>query len=217
MISIGTVTKTAEQEGKGNYSFTHVTASNTNLLVVVVMNGDGGGKNSTSSVTFNGDALTAAVQKLDSGDNLGVSIWYRVNPDIGSYTVAVDVDDSANSSYAYAMNITDASVSAVLDDTSSSSDTGSPSTAGTVEIAPALLIDAFVSQRTSNLTVDASQTLIGQNTMTNASNFRCGASWELSRVPGDVTMSWSGTSNHAHAVAVFTQARRGGGLVLMNL
>ena len=86
-----------------------VVSSALNLgLVIITVHEDGGAEVATAptSMTANGDAMTQAIMQRDTKANsdTAVSVWYRINPDVGTYTpVANGVIAETSRFYAYVL------------------------------------------------------------------------------------------------------------------
>lgn len=107
----------------GNTSFTHTTVAGTDLLLVAPSwSSTSNVATTVTSVTFNGQALTAATAAANypsvpsncttSGNKTTCSIrvssqfWYLVNPPIGTYNVVITMNQTANNGFmGAAMNL----------------------------------------------------------------------------------------------------------------
>jgi hypothetical protein len=77
----------------GNKSFSHETEAGTNLVGLCAQMYQGSGTiNTVNNVTFNSDALGLLDGVEYDSAELGVEMWYRLAPDIGTHTMAVNLD-----------------------------------------------------------------------------------------------------------------------------
>ena len=188
--------------------FTHTVSSGEDLLAICISIRDN--VTNVESVTYNGDALTKAVEYNSTLDDLGTEIWYLANPDVGaSQTVSVDLSTFD------AIGITAASFSGVdtadpLDTTNSAeADSSSPSVNITTGKDGNLIVDCYISEDGSAPTVGAGQTLLFA---TDEGVWSSGSSYVIKETAGSETMDWSsGADPWVLTVASFNVAGGGGG------
>lgn len=100
---LGNKANSGVKAGVSSFSYDHIVATGTNrILVVAVQTRDGAV--TVSGVTYNGVALTKATSQYEPNWStyVGTEIWYLVNPDEGTHSVAVTL--SATSDHASAIS-----------------------------------------------------------------------------------------------------------------
>lgn len=176
------------------------------LIVKVGLWQDVAGTGSISGITYNGVAMTKAVEKTVTGANMRSEIWFLANPDTGTHnivaTVAGDTDSRkfGASSWTGVEQVNPVHATATAEG-SSTSVSGSLTT--TVD--DCLIIDSESSYTNDPVTVGAGQTsLYNDSTGTTTA----AASYLVKETAGLVTMSWTkaGTTDWAYAVVAFLPA-----------
>ena len=102
-LVVGTHTTPADAS-TASLSFSHTVPSGANRALVVVTGHNDGSRNVTG-VSYGGVALTKAIQQDGASADTEASIWYLVNPNVGSANVVVTVSASVNI-VASAVNLT---------------------------------------------------------------------------------------------------------------
>lgn len=97
------------------YSFNHTVSSGTTLLVVSVAQYDAG---APTAVTFNGDAMTLAVDSYTSyTESFRSQVWYLSNPDVGEYSVSFTFSEQITDLVAGASNFSGIATTSPVRDT----------------------------------------------------------------------------------------------------
>lgn len=171
-----------------------------------------------SSATFDGDAMTRIKTELHGSDGPSVDMWY-INISgkaSGSYNLyyAVSTGTPDKGALAY-FTVTGAKSGDVFENYVSENGEVNPSDSITTTTNNALVIDAFCSEQTSNLTVGAGQTSLVQFNW----GGRFGMSYKVVSTAGATTMEWtSGTSkDNAYVTAAFNPGRSSGAFILTQL
>jgi hypothetical protein len=141
-----------------------------------------------ASVTYDGIALTLAVEADKAADSEYVSIWYLLNPPAGAKSIVLTADGSAASLRGGGLTFTGAAVVGVT-----GINTGT-STSSSITIPGTLVDDMVVDVITSNqaMTVGANQTQRYNNNTVNRGSTEPGG--------GSIDMSWTfNNSDFAHA------------------
>jgi len=87
--------KSSTTDRSGTFSWSHTVGNyNNRILVVSIGFRDGSGGRVVSSVTYNGDAMTKAVG--DSSGGYYSSIYYILNPDVGTHNITVTCSVSSD-------------------------------------------------------------------------------------------------------------------------
>lgn len=89
----GTPTVDKASWGTTPRNTSHTVTADTNCLVVLIAHR---GNRTVSSMTWNGDAMTQAGTYAQRGTTVGSSIWYRVNPDVGTFNLATALSSTDN-------------------------------------------------------------------------------------------------------------------------
>lgn len=99
LTRLSTITQSAIGTTQSGYTVSHTTDADTTLLVVIIANGT-----DTTAATFNGDSMTEFAAQ---GGGSRPSVFYLLNPDIGTYdiaTTATSSDDHAIIAYNFSGN-----------------------------------------------------------------------------------------------------------------
>jgi len=111
-------TSNSSSSASGSLTFAH-DCTGADLIVVAVNTYDGTSSVNAevSGITFNGDALTQAVEQQGlSGTNNWSEIWYKVNPASGSYNVVVTTSGGSADIGGGAMSFSGADTGTPIDD-----------------------------------------------------------------------------------------------------
>lgn len=179
-VSGGTGTGTSK-----SFNFTAVGGTDSMLVVCVSTYGNG-----PTSVTFNGDSLTEKTSTLSTYNTS--SIWYRMSPDAGTYSVSITGMATNTYSVSGAIELSGVDAVTMFEDFESKTVSGTsasmaltPTMGGSCAV-DCLAIEAFWS---SGLTVGASQTSVYN--VKNSTFVYGGMSYETNLAVSDVTMSWT--------------------------
>lgn len=179
------------QTASSSWSWAHTCASGSVLFVAVSSNGT-----PPTGVTYNGDALTKAVEK-DYSTSVNVTIWYILSPDTGSsYNVVVSFSAGMYGD-AGAVSFTGADTSSQPDCTAS--ETGTSTTTNVLNITTntdnCYILDALAVESTWLNTApeeDGTQTQVYD---TSAVFLAEGSSYKSVGSAGAQTMTWTWTVN----------------------
>lgn len=194
-------TSSKTRDNKSSITWTHTcTGSNLILVVSLAMRDGKVDDRNVGSVTYNGTALTKAVDLDDAGNLYNVEIWYLVNPDTGSAydIVASNVSGEACTIFTVgAVSLTGVDQTTGLDASNSDTGTGSPTVDVTTIADDCYLVDSMYTLQHSGgkVSVGANQVEIQK---TDTGNTTCGASYEAGGSAGAHTMSWVDIDNDEH-------------------
>lgn len=188
--------------------FSHTVASGEDLLVLCMSLRD----NATNivSATFNGDALSKAVEINGTVDDLGTEIWYMVNPDVGTFSVSIDLS-TFDALGVTAANFSGVDTSDPLDTfNSAEGDSADVTVAVTPSAANALVVDCMITEDGSAPTENgANQTTLFA---TDEGVWASGSSYVIQTSAVEETMAWTiGSDTWVTSTAVFNVATGGGG------
>lgn len=77
-------------EGTTDFSWNHTVSAGSNLILIVGVAVRSASPNTAQGVTYNGTALTQVGSSIFSA-HANISMWYLVNPDVGTFSVSVDL------------------------------------------------------------------------------------------------------------------------------
>lgn len=205
MITIDTTTN-GLVDGAATLTFAIAPAVNVNKLIVQVA--CWGTNRAISGVTFNGVAMTKAVQNDDAGDGNNASIWYMDNPPSGSHNVVVTAPGAAAFIRAAAVSLFGAKAGAA-NVTGGATYTGAVngrSVSVTTTAPGCWLFDAILDQ-SNNMTVTSPQV----NNF-NAGDLTSQGSYKANVPAGSNAMAWTwtGTESGVNAIAAFAPAPSSG-------
>lgn len=200
MISAGNVSTSGAQVNQSSTTWSHTVLGN--LLVVFCTGYDGGALRVATGVTFNGVALTKALE-TNNGNGTS-SIWYLVNPSTGANNIVVTWNGSQDTLVCGAVDFLSASPTQP-DNTATGSGSGSPISNNIVAAKAGVVVDCFIYQSTADWTEGAGQVAVFDTLMTG--DKRGGASYKLITAPATVTMSWTsnGGSGWGHSLTSFAK------------
>ncbi len=214
MITFDAKSQSAIFDGSGSSStWAHtVSAVLKNMgLIVMYAGNDPTGDRPALSVTYNGVAMTKLVEK--DANPYNVSIWYLANPATGTHNVVVTRGGGTNDGVAQAVSFGNMNTINLPDVSIGGNTTGNPSLTLTTTRGQDILIDCFYSDRNSDLTIGAGQTLIYQ-TSVNSGSDRVVTSYKILTGAGINSMSWTGSAAYAGAVGAFQPLNSGGGFLI---
>lgn len=115
-ITIGNTSNSGDPGAVTSYSWNHTCLAGTTCLVVVVTGSDTSGTDfAVASITYDGVNLEFASAQF-SAQNLGVSIWYLLNPTTGSsLSLVVTHGGKVTDPSAYAIDLLGTATSSVVD------------------------------------------------------------------------------------------------------
>lgn len=191
-------------------------ASNSNRCLVLTF-ADGATGRQISSASFNGKSFTQAIRGVENDGNTG-EVWYVVNPDVGTYNIAVILTTtSTDRALVGAVSLYNVDQVNPVNTTARNTNTGSGIT---VSFTPSedncISVDAGHENGNNAGSQGAGQTLIFKR-----SAGRSGGTSHKAVNNTASTMSWSGfqdgTVSSSYAVAVFQGSIPTGGSFLYNL
>lgn len=184
------------------------------LLVVVEMTR--GVDTTVSSITYNGDALTEAVSAIHSTaapDALRIRLYYLLNPDSGSNTLAITHSATSGRAFSvHAVAFTGVADSSALDDTDSAEgNSGSPSVTSTPTEDGEVIVAGVIHETPNALSTGA-----GETTLFNIDQgaWVTSSSYVIQTDKGAQAMDWSGGSDYWVAVAASFKAASAGPVTL---
>jgi len=200
------------------------TVSSFNLSITVGAYNDrclvltfGNGQDIISSATFNGKSFTKVIRSVENDGNAG-EIWYLVNPDVGTYNIAVTLNGTTDDrALAGAVSLYNVDQVSPVNLSTYGLNTGSGIT---VSFTPTenncIAIDAGHENGNTAGTQGAGQTLIFKRSAGRSG----GTSYKAVNAVSS-SMSWSGFQQSdvysSYAVAVFQGSIPSGGAFLYNL
>jgi hypothetical protein len=190
-LAVDSTSTSGVKNGTDPWTWSHTCASGSVLFVSVNANGA-----PPTGVTYNGDALTKAVER-DSGTVLNSSIWYILSPDTGSaYNIVVDF---ATGMYGEASGISFTGADTSSQPDATASETGSSTTTNVLNITTVAnncyIIDAIAVDATwinTHIEENAAQTQLHDSTSTFLDQ---GSSYKDAGAAGAKTMTWTWTVN----------------------
>ncbi|HEY9413617.1 MAG TPA: hypothetical protein VIQ30_02555 [Pseudonocardia sp.] len=191
--AVGPSSAGATQSSGTSLTWSH-TCTGTNLLLVVGVAIGAGTDSMTTSVTYNGVAMTSAI-KVHAGNSTSgyIQFFYLLNPATGAHTVAVTLTAAATIS-AGSVSYTGVDQTTPFG-TFASAFSGSTGTAVSVAVPSTTsgnpVIDAMAQGSGSNATVGGGQTLRWQRATNGASRGGCGAQSTETSAGGTTTMSYT--------------------------
>ena len=208
MITLDAVSASSVFTGSTSVqTWSHVVGSfNNRLLVVGVMGNDPSSDRFVTGVTYNGDAMTKLVEK-DS--NYNVTLWYLIAPDTGTHDIVVTHQGGVNSGGAFGASFYECLQNDFVIGSGNSNGSGHPTVAVSTTIPLSLIVGAFYSNLNSNLTVDPSQTVIGQSSVNGGSD-RVAMSFKVPQGTGSITIDYTGSDTYVGAAGAFKPIPTGG-------
>lgn len=209
-IEIDAVSTSGNKSNADPWEWSH-TCTGSNLVLVVTVTAY---IYFPSSVTYNGDAMSLATSVYQATGSEYSSIYYLINPDVGSHTVSIDFV-SATYGQAGAVSFTGAdqvSQPDVAGTTSGAAKTCSKLLETTKD--GDIIFDTLTTEAiwASTYTEGAGQTLIYK--LSSGTIVEGGSSYEILGDAGSYTQSWTWdgaiNSNFAYAVASFKPYIEGG-------
>lgn len=165
-------------------TYTHV-CTGANLVLVVGVQADS--SVDPTGVTYNGISMVKANSSAVSG--LLSSIWYLVNPTIGTNSVVVTFA-AAHWMVSGSMSFTGCNTSSPLDNSAVNNGSSStPSTSITTNNAGSVLIDSLFNNNNPTSTANSPQTS-EYNIFNTSDGFRGMGSWKLTTTAGSYSMGW---------------------------
>jgi hypothetical protein len=185
--------------GATSLTWSHTVNSQTNscLFVIVKLTSN----TTISTVTFNGDAMTA-VGTVTQSTNLRVSIYRRVAPDVGTFNVVVTLAAS-DEFEASALNTYNVDQATPTGGTSTASGSGVTSSSIAKSSAVGELVLDGIAVGVYPITVGAGQTEVDNESLTAV---EVGASTEPGAATTTMSWSWSTASNYAHIATDINKA-----------
>ncbi|PJE64279.1 MAG: hypothetical protein COU90_03620 [Candidatus Ryanbacteria bacterium CG10_big_fil_rev_8_21_14_0_10_43_42] len=188
----------------------HTVSDNTNgLLAVEVSVHDLTDEDRViSGITYNGDALTPAVQNDVPASNKNVEIWYLIAPDTGTHPVRVTLGGTVREGGASAVSFTGAAQTDPVDATGTGSANSQPKMDITTTEADTILVDAFNSNEGVPLTNYTPGTSQNQIFLIDTGARSAGGSYKSATTTGQMSMYWNnaGSDVWVGAVAAFKPA-----------
>lgn len=207
-IGIGNVSNSGEVNSVDPVTWTHTTTAGNNLVLIVCIAMDTGVDASrvVNTVTYNGDSMTKIRETDNAADNVTISMWELINPDVGSsLTISADVVGTLGAAVGMAVTLTGADQTNPSEaDNGSIATNNTATTVSVTTLSPqAVVVDCNAESASSNLTADASQS---PQADVDGVLMSAGMSTETKASPGAVSMDWtspSSASDWAHnAVAI---------------
>lgn len=196
-IDTGNVTSLQTTAGVSTYSFNVTIASGDNCLVLLEGNASGPGGTTVSSATYGGVSLTQVPSSSAIQDEFETSIWYLLNPAVGTASLAVTLNAAQGFIAAGAIPLIGVNTSVPLGTctTNQSNTTTNPLVTATGAGANDLYLgvthnfNPFMSTAGANQTNQWSQQNIGNTTSAMADSipgsFSGAFSWTGTGVPGN--------------------------------
>lgn len=184
------------------------------LLVVVEMTR--GVDTTVSSITYNSDALTEAVSAIHSTaapDALRIRLYYLINPDSGSNTLAITHSATSGRIFSvHAVAFTGVADSSALDDTDSAEgNSNSPSVTSTPTVDGEVIVGGVIHEAANALSTGS-----GETTLFNIDQgaWVTSSSYVIQTDKGAQAIDWSGGSDYWVAVAASFKAASAGPVTL---
>lgn len=193
-------------------TFTHTVASqNDRKLILVHCNR---GSDTSSSITYNGVAMTLILRSPDNGGNF-TEIWYLDNPDTGSNTVSVSFSASPSGNEVIGVIDIYNAEPGLPSDQDSQTGVGSFSNSVPVTIDNSIIIEGvYTSANTISGVNQSGQVAFA----TRQSNDSGGASYKLNVNSPSSTVGWNiGSDSYSEAAVTIAPSLMRGGSFLYNL
>lgn len=175
------------------------------LTVSIAWATTSGVSRTTSTVTYNGIALTKAVEITNTtGENTGAAIWYLLDanyPSAGSYDVVVTWSDTLSNPLAHItvqqyQDVNQSSLSNSFTNNPDNSTTFSLTASGLSTARNSFVIDCVAANQGSTVTQDSPQVLLESATGTVGVNTAfMGSSYEDAGTSSSVDLGWSGAAS----------------------
>jgi len=204
------------QNDKSSYSFAHTVNSSAGRLLVVGVSGIDSSEGDTpvNSVSFNGRGMTRIGNTLwkdtgsTSSNRISGTLFYQLNPDVGTYNVTVSHNGAMYGTYAWARSYKNVAAFYTSADNTSS---GSNSASTNISVAtPNSLVVDLCSIRGNTVSVSSSAGAFSNTWILRGGNgdqrYNPAGSEQLYGATGTANMTWSfgGTQRWVHRVAVFS-------------
>lgn len=190
----------------------HTIDTGANFLLVRISQDGTGAHTQPSAVEWNGDALTK-ITGASTGTLRNVSLWYMVNPDIGTFDLIITTVGTTSNSRVIGVALSGVDLTAPITDSDAASALGATSATLTLTTATGEMLFDQLMLRTDRVdTVGANQTETDNTTF----NTRGSTSSEQAGADGGVmSNSWAGgTSDYFYGAVSIAPAAAAGGTTL---